>query len=51
MENYPETDHFLEFRTHLMKNRKKFPRNGRGIGRELGPVPTLSKSKMAGQLA
>ena len=29
---------------------KKFPRNGRSIGLELGPVPTLSKSKMAGQL-
>ena len=23
--NYPETDRFLEFRTHLMKNRKKIP--------------------------
>ena len=33
------------------KKQKKFPRNGRRIGRELGPVPTLFKSKMAGQLA
>ena len=31
-----------------MKN--KFPWNGRRIGWELGPVPTLSKSKIAGQL-
>ena len=33
------------------KKQKKFPRNGRRIGRELGPVPTLFKSKMVGQLA
>ena len=46
-EKYPKTDRFLELRTHLMKNTKKFPRNGKRIGRELGPVPTLSKSKMA----
>ena len=32
------------------EKQKKFPRNGRRIGRELGPVPTLFKSKMAGQL-
>ena len=29
---------------------KKFPQNRRRIGWELGPVPTLSKSKMVGQL-
>ena len=32
------------------EKQEKFPRNGRRIGRELGPVPTLFKSKMAGQL-
>ena len=32
------------------EKQKKFPRNGRRIGLELGPVPTLFKSKMAGQL-
>ena len=47
--NYSETNYFLELRTHLMKNTKKFPRNGRRIGSELGPVPTLSRFKMAGQ--
>ena len=31
------------------EKQKRFPRNGRRIGRELGPVPTLFKSKMAGQ--
>ena len=40
----------LEFRTHLMKNTKNSPGKGRRIGWELGPVPTLTKSKMAGQL-
>ena len=32
------------------KKYKKFQQNGRGIGWECGSVPTLSKSKMAGQL-
>ena len=35
---------------HTWWKRQKFPRNGRRIGWELGPVPTLSKSKMVGQL-
>ena len=33
------------------EKQKKFPRNGRRIERELGPVPTLFKSKIADQLA
>ena len=37
---YPEPD----------EKHKKLPQNGRRIGLELGPVPTLYKSKMAGQL-
>ena len=32
------------------EKQKKFPRNGRRIGRGLGPVPTLFKFKMADQL-
>ena len=36
--------------TRLLIKNKKFSRMGRRIGSELGPVPTLTKSKMAGQL-
>ena len=30
-QNYPETDRFLEFPTHLMKNTKNSPKTGEGL--------------------
>ena len=48
--NYPENRSLSRILNTPDEKHKKFPQNRRRIGWELGPVPTLSKSKMVGQL-
>ena len=43
--NYPETDRFLEFRTHLMKNRKNSRETGEGLDGNSVQSPHSSSPK------
>ena len=43
--NYPETDRFLEFRTHLMINRKNSRETGEGLDRNSVQSPHSSSPK------
>ena len=44
-QNYPETDRFLEFRTHLMKNRKNSRETGKGLDGNSVQSPHSSSPK------
>ena len=45
LKNYPETDRFLQFRTHLMKNRKNSRETGEGLNGNSVQSPHSSSPK------